>query len=293
MEGLDVKHEKYPQEFLSLLVEHQHAELFYFEWEEAAQNDMAAVCIGQNQQQRILALAEREINALVRWVNSWRSAITLFVDEHIFYARHLCLAEGQHRLHLYNATQRVQEYHQLHRLAIIDQLTGLGNRRCAEQNIRRLLSATASQSYWIALFDMDNLKGINDEFGHLVGDVCLRTMAKAVQKHESSDMIACRIGGDEFLLFLPKDCDIKSVLQQISRELRENSPLPFSITTTYSHVLLHSDLKEQDDVLSLLDKRLYRSKKKKRVVTPEKNKGPWASISKRMKREIHDGRFAR
>ena len=55
-------------------------------------------------------------------------------------------------------------------------------------------------------FDMDNLKPINDTYGHSAGDDALQTVASVLRRLQWNGAVSARIGGDEFLLFLP-ECD--------------------------------------------------------------------------------------
>ncbi|MBQ3270692.1 MAG: diguanylate cyclase [Clostridia bacterium] len=80
-----------------------------------------------------------------------------------------------------------------------DIITGLMNRGSGETAIARRVS---EQSGAFAFFDLDNLKVINDINGHDAGDRALRLMGDTLRAH-SADGICCRMGGDEFLLFLP------------------------------------------------------------------------------------------
>ncbi len=80
-----------------------------------------------------------------------------------------------------------------------DFLTGLWNRRRGEQLIRRGMAEKGGSLLFI---DLDNLKFVNDIYGHLAGDQALRIIGAILKRQEQG--IACRIGGDEFLLFLPE-----------------------------------------------------------------------------------------
>jgi diguanylate cyclase (GGDEF)-like protein len=88
------------------------------------------------------------------------------------------------------------------RLALTDPLTGLGNHRSFHERLQREL-ATAEQtgaSVALCLFDLDNLKTINDRFGHPVGDRVLGQVASRLRQGGES----FRLGGDEFAVLLPK-----------------------------------------------------------------------------------------
>ena len=80
-----------------------------------------------------------------------------------------------------------------------DGLTGLRNRRSLELRYREMV-AQGFRS--LALLDLDDFKAINDDFGHPVGDRVIRSAAWALSPGDDSDLIAFRMGGEEFLLLL-------------------------------------------------------------------------------------------
>jgi diguanylate cyclase (GGDEF)-like protein/PAS domain S-box-containing protein len=90
----------------------------------------------------------------------------------------------------------------LERDALIDQVTGVGNRRFADAMLATHLaeSSRLGWSFGIMLVDVDGFKQINDQYGHLVGDRTLKTVATTmVRAIRSYDQVA-RWGGDEFLV---------------------------------------------------------------------------------------------
>jgi len=89
-----------------------------------------------------------------------------------------------------------RQYH----LSMRDELTQLLNRRGAVTSMTRALQSNAA-SYATLLVDVDDLKGINDTYGHSVGDEFLTRVARAIQASVRSADICARLGGDEFLVF--------------------------------------------------------------------------------------------
>lgn len=89
--------------------------------------------------------------------------------------------------------------------ASVDLLTGLGNRRMLE-DLWPHLSAAAQRDaspLAVALFDVDRFKGINDTFGHQVGDLVLQEISGLLRDSIPQPGIPLRYGGDEFVIFLP------------------------------------------------------------------------------------------
>ena len=104
------------------------------------------------------------------------------------------------------------------RLALVDPLTGLCNRRAAED--RLAAEASRSQRYGHSLtvisFDLDNFKHINDTYGHPAGDLVLKQFAKRLESSVRLSDLASRMGGDEFLVLLP-ECPTSQVERLLSR----------------------------------------------------------------------------
>ena len=88
------------------------------------------------------------------------------------------------------------------KMAVTDGLTGLYNRRYAEQHLTRQLQ-NASMTTSVALLDLDHFKLINDTYGHPVGDDVLRQVADRLREGVRSVDLVARYGGEEFLVVMP------------------------------------------------------------------------------------------
>lgn len=93
-----------------------------------------------------------------------------------------------------------------HKLAVLDPLTGLYNRRYLLQQLPIELARTQRHESLLTLvmLDVNGLKQINDTHSHLAGDVVLREFANALRRAIRSSDVAVRLGGDEFLVILPE-----------------------------------------------------------------------------------------
>jgi diguanylate cyclase (GGDEF)-like protein len=91
------------------------------------------------------------------------------------------------------------------RLARSDALTGLGNRRALDDTLVAEAARSARQRIPLAigLVDLDGLRRINDRYGHLEGDRCLREAARAMEESVRGNDMCFRWGGDEFVVVLP------------------------------------------------------------------------------------------
>ncbi len=100
-----------------------------------------------------------------------------------------------------------------------DALTCLWNRKHLEKNVNRL-SIEGEEGTFI-LFDMDNFKLVNNKFGHIMGDEVLVRFSKCLLKSTSDEDIVCRMGGDEFAVFLKGSVDVAALTQKISKLLED------------------------------------------------------------------------
>ena len=103
------------------------------------------------------------------------------------------------------AAKLADDARRLHRLAMTDDLTGLHNLRSFELELRRMVQSASSTKAPLSLLviDVDRLKSLNDEHGHLAGAEGVRTVGDVIARHIPTDAVACRYGGDEFVVALP------------------------------------------------------------------------------------------
>ncbi len=116
--------------------------------------------------------------------------------------------------HLFNQ-QKLQRLYDERRLSsITDPLTGLYNRRGLEELVAPTWERRCQLGEYatILAYDMDNLKPTNDTYGHEAGDDALQRVAETLRRLDWEGAVSARIGGDEFLVFLPR-CDEESAQQ--------------------------------------------------------------------------------
>lgn len=119
--------------------------------------------------------------------------------------------------------QTLEEHrHQLYRISITDELTGLYNRRHFEKILAQKLPQSLEQkhSLCLALIDVDGFKFINDTYGHPVGDKVLKTIANLLRTMVRPNDMVARLAGDEFALLLA-DTEIDDA-REICAALLEN-----------------------------------------------------------------------
>jgi diguanylate cyclase (GGDEF)-like protein len=107
---------------------------------------------------------------------------------------------------------------EVYKLAALDQLTGLYNRRSGEQRLSEEISRALrhSRPLTVLLIDIDGLKQINDQLGHAAGDLMLKCFSERLQRAIRGSDLAVRLGGDEFMVLLP-ECRADEVGHVLSR----------------------------------------------------------------------------
>lgn len=115
-------------------------------------------------------------------------------------------------------------------LAVIDQLTGLHNRRYMTSQLDRLLSDTSSGPSPIAIMvaDIDHFKKVNDTYGHEAGDGVLREVARRLRANTRPTDIVCRHGGEEFMIIMP-DTPLETACMAAERIRMAVADSPFEI----------------------------------------------------------------
>src|ERR1700723_3984067 len=95
---------------------------------------------------------------------------------------------------------------EVYKLAALDQLTGLYNRRSGEQRLAQEISRAQrhGRPLTVLLVDVDGLKQINDKHGHAAGDTLLKGFAARLQRAIRGSDLAVRLGGEEFMALLPE-----------------------------------------------------------------------------------------
>jgi len=161
---------------------------------------------------------------------------------------------------------------ELERLAVQDPLTGLYNRRFFFTRLEEELSRAIryDEHFSLLLMDLDNLKPVNDTYGHLAGDKVIKAFAKSLKAIGRKGDVIARIGGDEFGYIL-LETDEKGA-HEFADRIHENfgkanhgslKPKP-----TVSIGVAHSTMKKfkkHQDIYKAADDDLYREKKKKKI----------------------------
>ena len=156
----------------------------------------------------------------------------------------------------------------LSRLAYHDGLTDLLNRTSYMEELKKL-DESHSFHVLLALYDVNNLKYVNDTYGHQKGDEMIRRVADALREHLGPLGKCYRIGGDEFV-FLSTASDPEKEFLKLQKEfetslgtlkLPDETQYPITIAMGYS-VLSHNVSRSMEDVIREADAKMYEAKRK-------------------------------
>jgi len=169
------------------------------------------------------------------------------------------------------ALENARLYNRIERQAIIDELTGIYNRRgfylLAEQQLR--LAQRTGSDMLLIFCDVDQLKQINDSYGHKEGDRALVLMADALRATFRSADIIARISGDEFaiLAYATPSVGAPALMERLKHEVARinsisKSPFTLGVSAGYSLWTSHQTA-SLDELLTQADAQMYQVKHKK------------------------------
>lgn len=177
----------------------------------------------------------------------------------------LVLMLGCWILGLIHREQRNTERHlaELERLTLTDPLTGLGNRRALERDLPRVMKLADRVETPLALLylDVDEMKVVNDGYGHAAGDETLRVLGAVLRAcSRAGTDVAYRVGGDEFVMTLMAERDgAEALAHRAALEFERRSPRRSSLS--YGVVAWDGRLTAAA-LLDQADTRMYQSKQR-------------------------------
>lgn len=119
------------------------------------------------------------------------------IDAYIFYS-----AEDN-SIHMFTYRKNIDDERRKELRAEYDEMTGFFSKNATERVISRTLSENPGKRFAFFIFDIDNFKQANDQFGHAFGDYCIKEVTGTIRRYFRDHDILGRIGGDEFVAFIP------------------------------------------------------------------------------------------
>ena len=188
-------------------------------------------------------------------------AILLEVDDHKIERENRLLALD------HDADKRLTALRQFHQDGIHDPLTGLKNRRYMDSFLKMECDLINRQSVGgtLVVVDIDHFKRVNDIYGHNAGDKVISAVANRLEKRLRDSDVACRWGGEEFVLFLHNTSghrafstceELRTLIQQHQVEFESRS---LSVTASFGITSMQTEDSPQS-VFARADKALYQAK---------------------------------
>jgi two-component system cell cycle response regulator len=216
----------------------------------------------------ILAVAEADNNArLVR-------GLEIGVNDYLIRPidKNEMLARVRTQIKKKRYTERLRDNVQMSiEMAITDALTGLFNRRYMEMHLASLVEQAASRGKPIAvmILDIDYFKSVNDTHGHDAGDDVLREFAVRIRKAIRNIDLACRYGGEEFVIVMPEtDIAVASMVAERIRRRIATEPFPIQqgaqsleVTISIGIAAIGAPGDNAAAILKRADTALYRAKR--------------------------------
>jgi diguanylate cyclase (GGDEF)-like protein len=171
-----------------------------------------------------------------------------------------------------DVTLEYQQQSELQRIAYLDELTGVGNRRQLEVTAMQVLSPKSQNKWPIALIylDLNYFKPINDTYGHEAGDLVLNHVARCLQTSVRSDDLVVRLGGDEFVVVLFRAN--RAAADSTSKRIRSHLQKPVEFQNNFLQVAASigiacfpEDGQNLRDLLNSADREMYQSKQANRL----------------------------
>lgn len=165
-------------------------------------------------------------------------------------------------------TKRKKAEDAMRKMALRDALTGMANRNAFNQQLQATIEEVGEEGgeFALVLFDLDDFKPVNDQYGHPVGDSLLCHVAKIIEESIRDDDMAARLGGDEFAVILRHVSDrglAEELVRRIVKKLAQPVVLDgheIQIGASAGISIFPSDASKAEDMIRRADKALYEAK---------------------------------
>ncbi len=239
---------------LNLIISHQEDE-FIVNSETPIYNDSSE----EEAIHSCLGVPVKVDNRLIGFIVIQHKGLNYFTKEHAIF---LSLIGN----HIGVAIENNFLYKQIKESAYRDGLTEIFNKRYFFDTLNQLTNLS-EQNYSIVIVDLDDFKLINDNYGHPIGDMVLKTVSQIIQKATRANDIVARYGGDEIIIFLSNFTDVERVRQRIEMMRQEieqttiqSEGISLSITASFGVYIKHNEVLSFEEVIKRADEIMYLSK---------------------------------
>lgn len=170
-------------------------------------------------------------------------------------------------------TERKRAEGAIKTLSLVDELTGLYNRRgflaFSEQHL--ISVQRANKSLMVVYADLDGLKQINDSFGHKEGDRALMKTAEILRETFRSSDVLGRLGGDEFTVFAAVEPEggVETVMARLNDKFQKynsQNALPYRLSISVGLAFMHPDENQTvEDLMAQADESMYKNKRQRKA----------------------------
>jgi diguanylate cyclase (GGDEF)-like protein len=170
-------------------------------------------------------------------------------------------------------TERKRAEAAIQALSVVDELTGLYNRRgflaFSEQHLMSI--QRTNKSLMVVYADLDGLKQINDSFGHMEGDRALTKTAELLTETFRSSDVLGRLGGDEFTVFAAVEPDggVDSALARLNSKFatfNASKVAPYKLSISVGLAIMNPDQAETvEQLMARADQAMYENKRKRKM----------------------------
>ncbi|HSO74905.1 MAG TPA: diguanylate cyclase, partial [Blastocatellia bacterium] len=163
------------------------------------------------------------------------------------------------------AIDHARLFRQMQMQALTDSLTGLANHGCFQSRLERELKLADRHNHQLSLIllDLDQLKRINDTYGHVAGDAALCHVAAAMRSSVREIDVCARYGGEEFCIILPA-CSRDDALDVAERVRETIASMPVArigqVTASFGVATYPIDASEKEDLVEMADRAMYLAK---------------------------------
>lgn len=194
-----------------------------------------------------LVLQPNDINEIKEMFPAWIKLLASYIDK-------VCL---------YEMNRNLMDFREQ---AMLDDLTGLNNRRMLEKTLMKRIQKSYTQdvNFYIISLDMDGLKMINDTYGHAEGDIAICKLADILKEISCEDIAVARVGGDEFIICVDtaEESMILGLIDTINEKIMEynrDSGKPYQLSASIGYSFYYRG-EELSECMKRADQRMYSEK---------------------------------